>query len=166
MSRAVEHRRPQLITVIGEAGIGKSRLAEEVVIELQHQPEPPAVWIGRCLPYGEGGPYAPLAEVLLRSADVANDAPREEARLQAEGHLRALLGEDADREISDVLRTAGLGDGDEPADDDLDGRRPRPRRLAAHADGAGRAAAGAGGAGGRALGRGGAARPGRVAGHR
>ena len=36
---------------------------EEVVIELQHHPDPPVVWIGRCMPYGEGGPYAPLSEV-------------------------------------------------------------------------------------------------------
>jgi class 3 adenylate cyclase/tetratricopeptide (TPR) repeat protein len=122
VARAVEHRRPHLVTVIGEAGIGKSRLAEEVVIELQHHAEPPAVWVGRCLPYGERGPYAPLSEVLLRAADVPSGTPRDDARRMAEGHLRALLGEESDQEIADVLRTAGLGDGREPApDDDLEG---------------------------------------------
>jgi predicted ATPase len=94
--------------VIGEPGIGKSRLAEEVVIELQLQPQPPVVWLGRCLPYGEGGPYAPLSDVLLRAADIAGDAPRDQARSQAEARLRALLGDGREREIDDVLRTAGL----------------------------------------------------------
>ena len=75
VSRAIEHSRAHLVTVIGEAGIGKTRLAEEVVDDLQHQPEPPVVWIGRCLPYGEGGPYAPLSEVLLRAADVPATRP-------------------------------------------------------------------------------------------
>ncbi len=123
VSRAVEHRRAHLVTVIGEAGIGKSRLAEEVVVDLQHHPEPPAVWIGRCMPYGEGGPYAPLSEVLLRATDVPSDTPRDEARRQAGGQLTALLGEDAEQTIADVLRTAGLGDGREPVteDDDLEG---------------------------------------------
>ncbi len=121
VDRAVEHRRPHLVTVIGEAGIGKSRLAEEVVIELQHQPEPPVVWLGRCLPYGERGPYAPLSEVLLRAADVPSETGRDDARRVAEGHLRALLGEEAEGEIADVLRTAGLGDGRDHHQDDLEG---------------------------------------------
>ena len=120
VARAVEHRRAHLVTVIGEAGIGKSRLAEEVVVDLQHHPEPPAVWIGRCMPYGEGGPYAPLSEVLLRAADVPSDTPREEARRQASGQLMALLGEEAEQTIADVLRTAGLGDAREQVDDDDD----------------------------------------------
>jgi predicted ATPase len=109
--------------VIGEPGIGKSRLAEEVVIELQLQPQPPVVWLGRCLPYGEGGPYAPLSDVLLRAADVAGDAPRDYARSQAEGRLRALLGDGREREIDDVLRTAGLSGDDDPSpppDDDFE----------------------------------------------
>jgi class 3 adenylate cyclase len=122
ISRAVEHRRTHLITVIGEPGIGKSRLAEEVIIELQMQHVPPAIWLGRCLPYGEGGPYAPLSDVLLRAADVSADAPRDDTRVQAQGYLHALLGAGAEQEVDDVLRTAGLG-GELPApdDDDLEG---------------------------------------------
>jgi class 3 adenylate cyclase/tetratricopeptide (TPR) repeat protein len=104
--RAVERRQIQMITLIGEPGIGKSRLAEEAVIELQNHVEPPSVWVGRCRPYGEGGPYVPLAEVLRRAmGGGAPDAGPD--RLRAE--LRGLLGDDAEDVIDDVLRTAGLG---------------------------------------------------------
>ncbi|MDX6594362.1 MAG: hypothetical protein QOJ13_3558 [Gaiellales bacterium] len=121
IARAVEHRRAHLVTVIGEPGIGKSRLAEEVVIELQHEPDPPSVWVGRCRPYGEGGPYAPLSEVLMRAANVPPDAPRTDARLAVTAQLLALLGEEAADTIEDVLRTAGLAESREAVDDDIEG---------------------------------------------
>jgi class 3 adenylate cyclase len=101
---SAEHRRPQLVTVIGEPGIGKSRLVEEVVIELQRGPEPPAVWVGRCLPYGEAGPYAPLRDLLLRAAAVTDSDSREEARSKVRGQLLALLGDDAAGTVEEVLR--------------------------------------------------------------
>ncbi|HVG89740.1 MAG: adenylate/guanylate cyclase domain-containing protein [Gaiellales bacterium] len=116
--RAVEHRRAHLITVVGEPGIGKSRLAEEAVIELQFRPDPPQVWISRCRPYGEGGAYQPLAEPLLRSAAVEPRAPAGEARRQVIGELQALLGEGTEAIVADLLRSAGLdpGPSEEPAD--------------------------------------------------
>src|SRR2546423_2665710 len=87
VERAVEHRRPHLITVIGEPGIGKSRLLEEAVVELQRSDEPPAVWVGRCLPYGEAGPYAPLRDVLLRATTVRPDDDPDEAIARVTGFL-------------------------------------------------------------------------------
>jgi class 3 adenylate cyclase/tetratricopeptide (TPR) repeat protein len=104
VERSVEHRRPQLVTVIGEPGIGKSRLVEEVVIELQRGLDPPVVWVGRCLPYGEGGPYAPLRDLLLRAAAVSEADSREEARSKVRGQLLALLGDDAAQTVEQVLR--------------------------------------------------------------
>ena len=118
--RAVEHRRPHMVTVVGEPGIGKSRLAEEVVIELQSHDEPPQLWVCRCRPYGEGGAFQPLADLLRRSAAVDPSANVEEARAAVRGLLQALVGEDCDDDVTVVLRTAGLAeramhDDDEPA---------------------------------------------------
>jgi tetratricopeptide (TPR) repeat protein len=114
---SAEHRRPQLVTVIGEPGIGKSRLVEEVVIELQREAQPPAVWIGRCLPYGEGGPYAPLRDLLLRAASVGESDSREEALSKVRGQLLAVLGEDGTATVDEVLRLV-RPQGPEPDEDD------------------------------------------------
>ncbi len=59
--RAVEDRACQLFTILGPAGIGKSRL----VLNLAAAVEGEATIVGgRCLPYGEGITYWPLLEVL------------------------------------------------------------------------------------------------------
>ncbi len=52
---------PQLVTVVGEPGIGKSRLIREVIAQEADGASP---LVGRCLPYGDGITYWPLAEML------------------------------------------------------------------------------------------------------
>jgi hypothetical protein len=51
LRRAVRNRACVLATVLGPAGIGKSRLIQEF---LERQPDEVTVAGGRCLPYGEG----------------------------------------------------------------------------------------------------------------
>ena len=60
-----------LVTVIGEAGIGKTRLVYE--IERRHGHEM-TILTGRCLPYGEGITFWPLREV-IRQASGGHDSP-------------------------------------------------------------------------------------------
>ncbi len=105
VERAVEHARPHLITIVGEPGIGKSRLLEEAVVELRRSDEPPAVWVGRCLPYGEAGPYAPLRDVLLRAAAVRTEDTPDEAVGRVTGYLHALVPDASDEWIDELLRT-------------------------------------------------------------
>jgi class 3 adenylate cyclase/tetratricopeptide (TPR) repeat protein len=137
IERAMEHSRAHLVTLIGEAGIGKSRLIEEVVVELRRSEEPPAVWVGRCLPYGEGGPYAPLRDLLLRAAAVRPDAGREEVRARVTGQLQAILPEGSGEQIAELLRFVGgervarPGDDDEPGDRGRDAWRGLLLRMAA-----------------------------------
>jgi DNA-binding SARP family transcriptional activator len=59
--RAVTERRPQLVTVLGPAGVGKSRLAGEFIAGLR---DVAGVRHGRCLPYGVADALGPLAEAL------------------------------------------------------------------------------------------------------
>jgi class 3 adenylate cyclase/tetratricopeptide (TPR) repeat protein len=80
--RAARQRRCELVTVIGDAGVGKSRLAAELLASIDA-----TIVRGRCPPYGEGITYWPLVEV-LKQLDVS---PPDEAAARA---IRSVLGED------------------------------------------------------------------------
>jgi class 3 adenylate cyclase/tetratricopeptide (TPR) repeat protein len=79
--RAQSAQRCELVTLIGDAGIGKSRLAAEALAPVEAN-----VVSGRCLPYGEGITYSPVVEV-LKQLEVR---PSDEAAAAA---IRSLLGE-------------------------------------------------------------------------
>jgi class 3 adenylate cyclase/tetratricopeptide (TPR) repeat protein len=65
---AVAMRAPRLATIVGVPGVGKSRLARELLAELRDEA---SVLVGRCTPYGEGITYLPLADVVRDAGDVA-----------------------------------------------------------------------------------------------
>ena len=67
-SRTVDAARPNLVTIVGPPGIGKSRLSREVARTLER--EGARVVRGRCLPYGDGLTYWPLAEILKTDAGI------------------------------------------------------------------------------------------------
>src|SRR5581483_7796326 len=73
--RVVAERRPHLVNVYGEPGVGKSRLTRELLQRLSSSAAPPRIVIGRCLSYGEGIAYWPLAEILKSLAGLAHDDP-------------------------------------------------------------------------------------------
>ena len=79
--RVQAERRCELVTVLGDAGVGKSRLVAELTASIES-----TVVFGRCPPYGEGITYWPVVEV-LKQLDVS---PPEEAAAVA---IRSLLGE-------------------------------------------------------------------------
>jgi predicted ATPase/class 3 adenylate cyclase len=69
--RALRDRRAHLFTIYGEPGVGKSRLANEFSESLDGA----TVLSGRCLPYGEGVTYWPLAEMVKCAAGIVDDDP-------------------------------------------------------------------------------------------
>ncbi len=73
--RTLRANRAHLFTIYGEPGVGKSRLVQEFVSVL----EGATVLAGRCLPYGEGITYWPLAEMVKIAAGISDDDPVEEA---------------------------------------------------------------------------------------
>ena len=60
---------PQLITIFGQAGVGKSRLLAEFTEALDGA----RVVVGRCVPYGDGITYLPLVEVASALAGILDD---------------------------------------------------------------------------------------------
>jgi class 3 adenylate cyclase len=60
--RAVRESRCHLLTLLGEAGVGKSRLVSELLSAVADQA---TVLRGRCLHYGEGITFWPLVEALM-----------------------------------------------------------------------------------------------------
>jgi class 3 adenylate cyclase/predicted ATPase len=79
--RVLSDRRCELLTIVGEAGVGKSRLVAEALASLEGR-----LVEGRCLPYGEGITYWPVVEVLKQ----LDALPADEAAATA---MRSLLGE-------------------------------------------------------------------------
>jgi class 3 adenylate cyclase/tetratricopeptide (TPR) repeat protein len=79
--RAVESRRGHMVTLLGEPGIGKSRVAEEFLALL---PPGTKVLMGRASPFEEDVTFAPLAQILLQEIDERLDAPRERLHARLE----------------------------------------------------------------------------------
>jgi class 3 adenylate cyclase len=74
---AVSERVAYLFTLLGPAGIGKSRLVREL-----HDRVDARLLTGRCLPYGEGITYWPLSEIEPLAAEIDFAANRDEIALQ------------------------------------------------------------------------------------
>jgi len=68
---------PQLVTIVGDAGVGKTRLVRELWGWLAGQEPQPLQRTGRCLSYGYGTAYWPLAEVLREHFGILDNDPPE-----------------------------------------------------------------------------------------
>ena len=69
----------QLFTVLGAAGVGKSRLVREF---LEHLDDDVRLARGRCLPYGEGITYWPVLEAVMDVAAIDDTESPERIRLR------------------------------------------------------------------------------------
>jgi class 3 adenylate cyclase/tetratricopeptide (TPR) repeat protein len=63
LTASADGRECRLVTVIGTAGVGKTRLVSELVAEVDGNA---TVAAGRCLPYGDGITFWPLTELIRR----------------------------------------------------------------------------------------------------
>jgi class 3 adenylate cyclase/tetratricopeptide (TPR) repeat protein len=106
LDAAVAEQGCRLVTILGEPGMGKSRLAEEFLGS--RRPGTQALR-GRCLSYGEGITYWALGEIVRAAARLDKDDPAATAREK----LRALLAgtEDADAATGLLVQAIGLESG-------------------------------------------------------
>lgn len=92
---SVRRRRASLILVLGDAGVGKTRLVREVISSLDDTLDL-SVYAGRCVPYGEANPWRPMAEVMREALQI----PPELGQEAAEQFVRAAVAKAFNAEIS------------------------------------------------------------------
>jgi len=118
----LDEARPRLVTIVGEAGIGKTRLTEEFLVRARSDARPPVVYTGRCLPYGQGITYWALREMLWGAADILLDDTAPVAGEKLRRLILELLdgsgGEvrEAERVMFALATTAGISLTDNPLD--------------------------------------------------
>jgi len=76
---SVAHDRAHLLLLFGEAGVGKSRLAQEVADAARSRHDA-SVFEGRCVPYGEANVWWPIAGAIRQACDLRPDDPEVVAR--------------------------------------------------------------------------------------
>lgn len=91
LGTAVAHDRPHLVLLVGEAGVGKTRLVEEA-IDVARSQHNALVLEGRCLPYGEANPWWPVAEALRQACDIEEADPADIAAHKCREAIAGLLG--------------------------------------------------------------------------
>jgi class 3 adenylate cyclase len=99
--RAVEQGKPHLVTLVGDAGVGKTRLVRELWERLGQDDPEPLRRTGRCLPYGRGITYWPLGEMVREHFAILDSDPPEQAlrRLGEREMLGLTLGIDVTRDL-------------------------------------------------------------------
>jgi class 3 adenylate cyclase len=131
--RAARERRPHLVTIYGEAGVGKSRLTREFLGWSSSRDPAPTTLVGRCLPYGDGITYWPLAEILKTHASILDSDPTdlaiEKVRKSGRDLLTLDVSADPARATAALAYTIGLQDPD-VSFSDLD---PKDVRAEVHA---------------------------------
>jgi class 3 adenylate cyclase/tetratricopeptide (TPR) repeat protein len=106
--RASSQRSCHLVTVLGEAGVGKTRLVEELERQIEHHA---AVRHGWCRPYGEGITFEPIAQIIRRAAAIQEGSSASESK----SRLAVLINDD--RVVRQVAQLLGLRHGSaEPED--------------------------------------------------
>ena len=103
-------RSARLVTVLGDAGVGKTRLISDFIERVEAEAN---VFRGRCLAYGDGITFWPLIEIVRSAARIGEDDSPEMAR----SRIAALLpAEDPDRDaiVDRVASAVGLSSSSHP----------------------------------------------------
>jgi len=93
--RVLEQGEPHLVTLVGDPGVGKTRLVRELWAWIGSQDPQPLRRTGRCLPYGDAITYWPLGEVLKEHFGILDsDSPETIRGLLPDEMLALALGLD------------------------------------------------------------------------
>jgi class 3 adenylate cyclase/tetratricopeptide (TPR) repeat protein len=95
---SAEEGRANLVSIVGVAGIGKSRLAWELYKYLDGIAQEVLWHTGRCLAYGDGVTYWALAEMVRARAGIAEGEEQEAARTKLSAAVESAVGDAEERE--------------------------------------------------------------------
>ena len=111
-AEAVSTRSCRLFTIVGEPGVGKSRLAAGLLSAIGGEA---TILRGRCLSYGEGITFWPIGEIVREAAGIRDEDSSEDAR----GRITALLAGEVEAKViaTRVAQVIGLEDGHAAADE-------------------------------------------------
>jgi class 3 adenylate cyclase/tetratricopeptide (TPR) repeat protein len=130
--RVVREERPHLVTVIGQAGVGKSRLLRELTARVARADEKPAIRLGSCPAYGAGLAYWALGEVIRGQFEIADTDDSESAFAKLRNGIEDLVSEAETEEPSERLAAIiGRPLGIEPPDSQIsvgEGEDPQQTR--------------------------------------
>jgi predicted ATPase/class 3 adenylate cyclase len=128
LQRVRSNSRPALVTVLGDAGVGKSRLLRELLADVDSRPDPVYWRSGRCLSYG-AAPYSALADVVKAQAELLDDDPPAVISQKVDRAVDELFG---DHELAPHLLTlVGVADREFAREKLFDAWRQFLERLAA-----------------------------------
>jgi DNA-binding SARP family transcriptional activator/tetratricopeptide (TPR) repeat protein len=110
--RVLAEQRARLVTVLGAAGIGKTKLVDELV--RRHELETGVV-VGHCLSYGRDITWWPVAEIVKTIAGIADEDPAETARRK----IASAVGTDPDADFvtEQIATVLGLSEATPVADE-------------------------------------------------
>jgi class 3 adenylate cyclase/tetratricopeptide (TPR) repeat protein len=99
LHRVESEGRPAMVTLVGPAGVGKSRLVRELSAHVEGLPQTFYLRTGRCLAYGNTS-YSALADAVKAQCEILEDDPAEVALEKATRAVEELFG---DRELAPQL---------------------------------------------------------------
>jgi class 3 adenylate cyclase/tetratricopeptide (TPR) repeat protein len=120
LERVQRENSPQLVTLVGVPGIGKSRLVAELFQRIDRDPSQLVIWRqGRSLPYGDGVTFWALAEMVKAQAGILETDGEMDAEAKLNQAVAALIPDPGDAQwVSGHLRPlAGVSSAAAPAGD-------------------------------------------------
>jgi len=94
--RVAGEGRPHLVTVIGQAGVGKSRLLRELTGRLGERPDHPALREGRCPAYGTQIAYWALGEIMRGQFEILDTDDSDAAWAKLSQGIAALISDETE----------------------------------------------------------------------
>ncbi len=115
LARVKEERAPELVTIVGVPGIGKSRLVWELFRQIEGGSELVTWRQGRSLPYGEGISFWALGEIVKAQAGILETDVEEETSAKLQRSVRSLVADDRDaswieRQLRPLVGLESAGD--------------------------------------------------------